>query len=730
MRSCRLCLLPLYLLAVAVVPCAAVDRPTNVEWEPIAEAIEQQGHEARDRLEEFIRNRRWTEGWVKLAQLDLRAGDHVDLAEHAAKALEYAYADLAELKAGVRNVLDYEALRANAAYLRIYGLNHTGRPAEGAQVLEEFGNFTDPEGLVHLHGAESWLLIAQDKFGKAKAEAIDTAMNNLRKAKAAAGSSLTQEFYHLEARIHQEEGDYLTNLDREGDALSSYLNAATSYEQAFKLGLDRPDDYFNAGRLWFFLARASDREDERETRLDRAIKAFERAARYPGNSDPEAWLKLGDAHLLAENWGDAYQALKAAIELLADSADAQQRQRLATAHALRGRAALELASASSGRNGWPYDRALEDLLAARDLGADTLALHENTLVAAIYALSATTDPARRGELNALIDETRPKASAAAAISLARASYDQAKEALAEGDAPGPAINEATNAATLLATDLGIDPGDSTSWSTAASAEDEQTVERWRYLGHSLHLEAELRATAAKATATDEAADDAAADEASAAQIAALRDRAAAAWRIAGNLGDRLARDHYLTHQSQRDPTTAYAASWTYLGWKNYLSISGWATAIGNYGAAGRWRDTMHIAIWSILGAICLLLFAKGFFLSRGKDEETPRRARPARGGGRDAKHAPAREGRGGRSGGGEARAGGRTGRGGKGVVDSTLLPDSAAASDQKPLERRTPAAAKGGGNQRKAIDDVARRIASQQQSGGGRGGRGGARRRR
>jgi len=138
-----------------------------------------------------------------------------------------------------------------------------------------------------------------------------------------------------------------------------------------------------------------------------------------------------------------------------------------------------------------------------------------------------------------------------------------------------------------------------------------------------------------------------------AEPAELRRLAYAAWRVAGDLGDGPARRHYLAHASHDTPAEAYRAGWTSVRWNSFLTLTGWATVIANYGAAERWRQPLHLGVWAVLLLGLLVLGFKGLLskpkIMKAGSPERSRRPTPA---------APSK-----------AKTGGK-------AADETLLPDT------------------------------------------------------
>lgn len=120
------------------------------------------------------------------------------------------------------------------------------------------------------------------------------------------------------------------------------------------------------------------------------------------------------------------------------------------------------------------------------------------------------------------------------------------------------------------------------------------------------------------------------------------EKAAEAYRRAGDLGDRMAIRHYAALQSERGPATAYAAGWKLLGWSSSTSLAGWKLVLGNYGASRAWANPLHLGIWGVLAGLPLLLWIASLFKRapapsdevrrpspRGPAAESARRAPPA-----------------------------------------------------------------------------------------------------
>ena len=137
---------------------------------------------------------------------------------------------------------------------------------------------------------------------------------------------------------------------------------------------------------------------------------------------------------------------------------------------------------------------------------------------------------------------------------------------------------------------------------------------YRYIGHSYRLTA------------DHASLHNLADPDREAQL----DAAAAAYLTAAGLRDYNAEESYLALQTGRGPDTGFPASWHYLGWRSYLSLTGWMGLIGNYGPWLSGGGGVHGAFnrhplqtvgWGVALVLPFGLFLSGFF-KREREPET------------------------------------------------------------------------------------------------------------
>jgi Flp pilus assembly protein TadD len=99
------------------------------------------------------------------------------------------------------------------------------------------------------------------------------------------------------------------------------------------------------------------------------------------------------------------------------------------------------------------------------------------------------------------------------------------------------------------------------------------------------------------------------------QTEAWRDKAAAAYHQALQLGDRQALTHLLALESPRSPTHAMAAGWALLESQQYLSLHGWQLVLANFGASatrgeglpGVRHAPLGLLAWLLLGFAPLII---------------------------------------------------------------------------------------------------------------------------
>jgi len=154
---------------------------------------------------------------------------------------------------------------------------------------------------------------------------------------------------------------------------------------------------------------------------------------------------------------------------------------------------------------------------------------------------------------------------------------------------------------------------------------------YRYIGHSYRLTAEHAQLHGLSDPDREA------------QL----DAAAGAYLTAAGLRDYNAEESYLALQTGRGADTGFPASWRYLGWRSYLSLSGWTGLIGNYGPWLSGGGGVHGAFnrhpvqtvgWGLALVLPFALFIGGFF-KREREPET--RVEPrSRGGSHENRRTP------------------------------------------------------------------------------------------
>jgi len=151
---------------------------------------------------------------------------------------------------------------------------------------------------------------------------------------------------------------------------------------------------------------------------------------------------------------------------------------------------------------------------------------------------------------------------------------------------------------------------------ALQGDTERQAAVYRYIGHSYRLIAGHDATTAHGADPDREA-----------QL----DAAAAAYLTAAGLHDYNAEESYLALQTSRGADTGFPASWHYLGWRSYLSLTGWMGLFGNYGpwlSGGNGlpgafnRHPAQTVAWGVALLLPFSLFIAGFF-KREPEPETP-----------------------------------------------------------------------------------------------------------
>jgi len=347
--------------------------------------------------------------------------------------------------------------------------------------------------------------------------------------------------------------------------------AELSFSRAVSVDDRLWDGWYELGRV--LLVQADDQPARRGECLGKAQAAFERVTKALPK-DHESWLGLGRSQLqlgwLSEGDGDAtvaghrFNAAEGSLKeaLLIDPT-------LIEAHAALGEALLKQQK---------YEAAVAALKQAQALGLPSRSLIFNLAT----ALQHTGGGA---EAKALLEQSRPE-SPGELVTAGMASYQA-------GDWPDAALK--------------LDQA-----AQAKGAGGDLLGAILRYLGHA-------RWNHANALANKDAA-------AHAGDISALRDQAAAAWRQAGDLGDRPARDHFLAVEAAHaDPVRGYRAGFVYLGWHAWLSPAGWKTVVANYGASRAWDNRLHQIVWGVLLLLILVLWLRA--VAANRRERAAERAR-------------------------------------------------------------------------------------------------------
>jgi predicted Zn-dependent protease len=395
----------------------------------------------------------------------------------------------------------------------------------------------------------------------------------LKDAKEKAVNSAPPEFAFLEARLDQAKGDR--------EAAKAALEAVVAANDKLYEG------WYELGRVELELA--DDHPDQAKALVDSANSHFEHALRGRAE-DPNTLYGVGYARyaraklLLQDQDEDGGNAgLRDAIAVL-DQAVAKQPD-FALAHYVLGNVLVQL-----GR----YADAIPHLRRAEELGVTDRAAQYNLAL----ALEATGDRAAAEAILAKNQAVTPSEQ----IQVAMSAY--------HGHEFGLAAKLLEEVAPKL-------DGDS-----------ERQAAVWRFLGHALR---QLAEQAGKGV-------DGGGDENAKAALAAKRDElldgAAKAYAASGDLKDHRGQDHFLAMQTARGADLGYAAGWRYLGWKSYVSPSGWCAVVGNYGGwlsggrgvGGAWeRHPGHVITWGVLLGLPLLMFIVSFFRRGGAAPAEPRR---------------------------------------------------------------------------------------------------------
>lgn len=354
---------------------------------------------------------------------------------------------------------------------------------------------------------------------------------------------------------------------RKGDL----AGAEKSLERATAIDAKQWDAWYELGRVRSVLAEQAGNVVDRRTRLEAAETAFTTVVRALPD-DWESWYGLGRAQaargrLAAMEGGDGVVALRDAVASLDE--------------ALKRKADHPEAWAALGEAQLRLDRfaeAVTSLEKARTLGAGDKAL--------LFNLAMALEKAGRAE-----DATRILSQTTASTSAELVNKGMGSYRAKLYPAAIELLTQATRHPDLAGNDL-----------------QRAKIERW--IGH-----------IQRDWATAEVPRPATAEE-RAARLAA----AAEAYRRAGDLGDAVARRHFAAIESERSPADAYRAGWIVLRWNAFFSFSGLAMVAGNYGAARAWDNTLHLAVWGVLGGIPLLLWVAGLLRRKPVPADEARRA--------------------------------------------------------------------------------------------------------
>ena len=334
--------------AAAWAGLVAVEAPTEAEWKPIAAAIEAKAPDARERLAAFMADRKWTDGWVKLAELDRAANDLAACEAHARRAVAQGYADDAAVAGNALNRERHERLVAQAAGLQMYALNRLGRAPEAVEVIKAFDRRRDPQGLACLYGAEAVLAVALAKPDDAARIKVlrDIALSLLARGKEQA-DSVGADFHVLEGRLYESLAEAQDRTDAAPQATASLKSAEQAYGRAVAAGAATPGNHYTLGRIRRLLAlRSSPEGKARGEYLQTAAASFRASLNRPDAKDPEARLALGLTLIDLRSFSDAHLALTAAVDEFETKAkdDATAQPLLAAAYRSRGQATVELAN--------------------------------------------------------------------------------------------------------------------------------------------------------------------------------------------------------------------------------------------------------------------------------------------------------------------------------------------------------------------------------------------------
>jgi len=396
--------------------------------------------------------------------------------------------------------------------------------------------------------------------------AKDTAKANehYRAAVACAGAAIPPEFHVLDARLAIQAGDL--------SKAESCLSRATTADP------HNWDGLYELGRVRHALAEQETSTAGKRARLDGAEKAFAAVTRALPD-DYESWLGLGRAQVALarldiDDGSDGGGHLRDAASSLKEAV--KRHDALVAGWVALGEAQVRLEQ---------FADAAASLTKARALGANEPSVLHN--------LAEALQKSGRGEEALTVLQGTVATSSGELLSQGMGYYHQRFYRVA--------IERLEAAATHA--DL--------------AADSKTCGQIWRFIGH----------------AWREWGDDLDKDGKPAVPAASIDEReqrkanAANAYRQSGDLGDVMAQRHYAALQAADNPLSAYKAGWTVLGWNAYLSGSGWAMVIGNYGAARAWDSILHFCIWGVLIGVPLLLWIKSLFRPRVISPSEPVRAK-------------------------------------------------------------------------------------------------------
>ena len=570
----------------------AASAPTKEEWAPLKAAIESNQPSARSDLGAFMQNRVWPDGFVRLAKLDVQAGDFAACVKNADQGLTQALAQ----KSAPNDVRD--RIRGDAAWLLVHGYNKLGQPEKGPQVLERFGRHKDVGGLLHFY-------LAQGSMQQAE---YDQARDYLAKAKELSqsqGQKIPLDFRLVEARIFEKKAIALADSNTPDAArlsLEAREAAADCYQQALREAPEMTDVMFNLARMQHNLAHEI--PEEREIYLNRSVKTYETLLHVDGD-DSEA--RVGLALVLLEKGGyvQAESQFAKALQVLESDSDARA-STIMTAYRGQGTATLKMAEENPQAT--DVADAFRLLEKAKQLGDESPELYNNLLVAALQLKAKSTDPSEQKRYQDIADEAQGKAGGVAPLNLALASFENGRAIVQESSENHLRVKQGigalNSAAGIYQQALGLSD-DSSTWNVSFSVEGKVDGPTWRFLGHAHSYIADLYTQLRKIEGSGYEA-----------EIAQHRDAAGAAYRAGGNLVDVKSRDFYLAHETTRSGAHGYEASWNYLSWKSYLSPTGWFSMMGNYGSSEVWKSPVHLGVWGVLFIIPLFVALKGLLIGK------------------------------------------------------------------------------------------------------------------